>query len=190
MNTNPVDMYVEYTNCCQPMHPGFPPLQAAAVKGLVLSWSEYSLATPSLSLVTPAMFSKDPVAEDIKPVTCAVRSLVPPPPTVFGGGRSPCAGRSGRSGAFVHGTSIHWVFGYSALKQPSFGRGVRAIESRQAFCFANSSGDVAAAGLGAARFVENRPEGSAETAKDMSPDRRLPIAMMPRTLETSPRAVL
>jgi hypothetical protein len=113
------------------------------------------------------------------PVTVATQST--PLPTVSE--RAPRTGGYGRGGAVVHGTSCHSVLGYEDLKHPFFGTGVRDMVARQVSrACADGGWEVAcgADGTGWAKAVKD----------DKSPDKRLGITMMPRTLVKRPRAEL
>ncbi|HLK83421.1 MAG TPA: hypothetical protein VKT99_18285 [Xanthobacteraceae bacterium] len=161
---------LEYTNCCQPRHfEGFAaPLQAGVVKKFELSWSEKPLGafgSESVTLVTPVMLSKDPIASEIWLATWAETSL--PPPTVSG--RRPRAGGYGRAGAVVHGTSCHWVLGYEEVKHPLFGSGTCLMllcQSRR--LFEDGCGVTAGAGVGVG--VCARPSRAANNAAKPSTD--------------------
>ncbi len=87
--------------CSQPRHVAglAAPAQVTVGKKLVLSWSEYLLAVPPpVSLTTPTMFSKDPSAAEVLPVTRAEKSV--PLPTVKG--RAPRLGPNGTGRGVSH----------------------------------------------------------------------------------------
>src|SRR5258708_24824373 len=93
-------------NCSQPRHVAglAAPAHVAVGKKLVLTWSEYLLATPPpVSLTTPTTFSNVPSAADGLPVTRAAKSV--PLPTVKG--RTPCFGPNGIGRGVTHGSSRH-----------------------------------------------------------------------------------
>src|ERR1017187_10768932 len=118
------------TNCCQPLHDML--LQTAVVKVFVLSSSvkAFGVVFPvfgsaPVSLIPGVTLMNEPSAVEIRPDTWAAKSLLPPPPTVFGLDPPARVRGSGYEGGVVHGTSCHSVLGYEALKHPFLGRGDR-----------------------------------------------------------------
>src|SRR5690242_15120466 len=116
----------------------------------------------------------------MNPFGAWVEMLLPLPTTLE---RTPRRGGIGMGGAFVHGTSCHAVFGYSTLKQPFFGRGVRAMSVRQA-----SLRDASIRSLASSEAdVRGWPEAPMD---HRSPHRRHATTMMPRTLVPPARVEL